>query len=244
MADMRSPIIGVTCTESRTNRNERPPRLGQNRTYLRALTQAGATPLLIPHLANETHLRTLYDLLDGLLLPGGEDMDPVCYGELPHEKLGKTSPERDTVEIALVRWAMEEGLPVLAICRGIQVLNVALGGSLYQDIEEQVPGAQKHNWHPGYARNHLPHTVDVSPQTRLARILGTTTLPVNSRHHQALKKVAPGLAVAARSPDGIIEAVEGEDHPFAIAVQWHPEDLITDERAQRLFDALVDACRA
>jgi putative glutamine amidotransferase len=139
---------------------------------------------------------------------------------------------------------MEEGLPVLAICRGIQVLNVALGGSLYQDIEEQVPGAQKHNWHPGYARNHLPHTVDVSPQTRLARILGTTTLPVNSRHHQALKKVAPGLAVAARSPDGIIEAVEGEDHPFAIAVQWHPEDLITDERAQRLFDALVDACRA
>jgi len=245
MADMRSPIIGVTCTESRTSQNERPPRLGQNRTYLRALTRAGATPLLIPHLPDETQLRTLYDLLDGLLLPGGEDVDPAWYRETPHDKLGKTSPERDTVELALARWSMDEGLPLLAMCRGIQVLNVALGGSLYQDIQHQVPTAQKHNWYPGYPRNHLPHTVDVSPQTRLAHILRTTSLPVNSLHHQALKKVASGLTVVARSPDGIIEAVEAEDHPFAIAVQWHPEELAdTDERAQRLFDALVDACRA
>lgn len=215
------------------------------------MARAGAAPLLIPNLTDETLLRTLYDLLDGLLLSGGEDVDPAHYGEPRHEKCGPVSPDRDEVELTLTRWAMDEGKPLLAICRGIQVLNVALGGSLYQDIQAQVQGAGKHDWRPGTPRNHLSHTVIVVPHTRLAHILGALNSPrplywVNSLHHQAIKDVAPGLTVAARAPDGIVEAVEAEDHPFAIGVQWHPEELAADSmdvRAQRIFDALVEACQ-
>jgi putative glutamine amidotransferase len=133
---------------------------------------------------------------------------------------------------------------LLAICRGIQLLNVALGGSLYQDIAAQIPGAERHDWYPGYPRNRLSHEVAVTPQTRLAALLGDGSLRVNSLHHQALKEVPPGLTVVARAPDGIVEAVEIADHPFALGVQWHPEELAEgDIRAQRLFDALVEACQ-
>lgn len=243
MNGTRPPIVGVTC--SIIHIEDRPPRLGQSRSYLDALVRAGAAPLLIPHLTDRALLRTVYEQLDGLLLPGGDDVDPVRYGELRHEKCGPISTERDEAELTLARWAAEEGKPLLAICRGIQVLNVALGGSLVQDIEAQVPGAERHNWKPGYPRDHLPHTVSVHPQTRLAGLVGADSLPVNSFHHQAIKEVAPGLMVTARAPDQIIEAVELEDHPFAVAVQWHPEELAGDDaRAQRLFDALVLACRA
>lgn len=238
----RPPIIGITCTEIQSESNQRPPRLGQNRSYLHALTKAGAAPLLIPHLSNPASLRSVFDSLDGLLLPGGEDVDPIHYGETPHEKLRQVAPVRDQVELMLTRWAMEEKMPLLAICRGIQVLNVALGGSLYQDIQAQVPQAQRHDWSPGYPRNHLPHLISVASGTRLADILGTS-LPVNSLHHQSLKDTAPELAVVARAPDHIIEGIEAQDHPFALGVQWHPEELVDgDRRAQRLFDALVEAC--
>jgi putative glutamine amidotransferase len=242
MSDRRLPIIGVTCTAIQIE--DRPPRLGQNQTYLNALIRAGAAPVLIPHSTDKLLLRTLYDAVDGLLLPGGEDVDPARYGEPPHEKCGTVSPERDETELLLARWAVDEDKPLLAICRGIQVLNVALGGSLYQDIEAQVPGGQKHDWYPGYPRNHLPHPITLDPGVRLAHILGTTSLSVNSLHHQALKKVALGLRVAARAPDQIIEAVEAEDHPFALGVQWHPEELANgDLRAQKLFDLLVENSR-
>jgi putative glutamine amidotransferase len=215
------------------------------------VARAGAAPLLIPNLTDKTLLRTFYDLFDGLLLSGGEDVDPAHYGEARHEKCGPVSPDRDEVELTLTRWAIVEGKPLLAICRGIQVLNVALGGSLYQDIQAQVQGAGKHDWRAGTPRNDLSHTVMVVPQTRLAHILGALNSPgplywVNSLHHQAIKDVAPGLTVAARAPDGIVEAVEVEGHPFAIGVQWHPEELAADSmdvRAQRMFDALVEACQ-
>jgi putative glutamine amidotransferase len=218
--------------------------LGQNQTYLQALTRAGATPLLIPHLVDETPLRSLYDLLDGLLLPGGVDVDPARYGEARHEECGQSSPDQDETEIRLARWAVNEGKPLLAICRGIQVLNVTLGGSLYQDINSQIPGSEKHDWYPGYARVHLPHSVTITPQTRLATILGESVVRVNSLHHQAIKDIAPGLLATGHTPDGILEAVEVEAHPFAIGVQWHPEELApTDPRAQRLFDELIEACQ-
>lgn len=138
---------------------------------------------------------------------------------------------------------MDEGKPLLAICRGVQVLNVALGGSLYQDIQGLAPGAEKHDWKPDYPRDRLSHTVAVTPHTRLAHILGAASLPVNSLHHQAIRRVAPGLTVTACAPDQIVEAVEAGAHPFAVGVQWHPEELASgDVRAQRLFDALVEAC--
>ena len=135
-------------------------------------------------------------------------------------------------------------MPILAICRGIQVLNVALGGSLFQDIQAQIPGAERHDWYPNHPRDRLSHTVTISPDTRLAQIAGTTLLPVNSLHHQSVKDVAPGLVETGLSPDEIIEAVEAPDHPFAIGVQWHPEELAGgDARAQRLFDAFVEASK-
>jgi putative glutamine amidotransferase len=291
------PTIGITCLNDQPTQDQHPPRFGQNQAYVHAVARAGAAPLLIPQLTDKTLLRTLYELLDGLLLSGGEDVDPARYGEPRHEKCGPVSPDRDEIEFTLTRWALDDEKPLLAICRGIQVLNVALGGSLYQDIQTQVQGADKHDRRPDYPRNHLSHpvlsaacpelvlspveglvpspstefilseveglsikgvegqsrrvegTAIVTPQTRLAHILGPLNSPrplywVNSMHHQAIKDVAPGLTVAARAPDGIVEAVEAEGHPFAIGVQWHPEELAdNDVRSQRIFDALVEACQ-
>jgi putative glutamine amidotransferase len=149
------------------------------------------------------------------------------------------------MELTLSRWVVDEGKPLLAICRGIQVLNVALGGSLYQDIGDQVPGVGRHAWHAGFPRDHLPHEVAIDSGSRLASVVGATSLPVNSLHHQAIKGVAPGLTVVALAPDGIIEAAQVEGHPFALSVQWHPEELTgSDASARRLFAALVRACPA
>ncbi len=218
------------------------PRLGMSRSYVNALLRAGAAPLLIPHIEEKSVLRALFERLDGLLLPGGGDIDPVHFCEARHPKCNEPSAERDDTELALARWAMEGGVPVLGICRGIQVLNVALGGSLFQDIQAQIPSAERHDWYPNYPRDRRSHAVAVTPDTRLAHVVGATTLPVNSLHHQSVKDVAPGLVVTGHSPDGIVESVEAPDHPFAVGVQWHPEELAeSDARAQRLFDAFVEA---
>lgn len=240
----RLPVIGITCVDILPEQAERSVKIGLNQTYVRAVSRAGAVPLLIPHLTDEPRLHVLFDRLDGLLLSGGEDVDPLFYGEQVHEKCRTIARQRDEMEMTLARWAMAEGRPLLAICRGIQLLNVALGGSLYQDIQAQIPGAERHDWYPGYPRDHRPHPVTITPQTRLARIVESPSLPVNSLHHQSLKGIAPGLIVTALAPDGVVEAVEATEHPFAVAVQWHPEELAdNDPVAQRLFDAFVAACR-
>jgi putative glutamine amidotransferase len=189
-------------------------------------------------------LRAMYDRLDGILLPGGEDIDPARYDEPVHPGCGRVTPERDQQELALARWAVDDGRPLLAICRGIQVLNVALGGSLYQDISAQLPLAGRHAHLPGQPRGHPAHQVSIHSQTRLACILGVGELWVNSMHHQAIKELAPRLAITACAPDGVVEGAEVGDHPFAVAVQWHPEEMTTgNPLQQRLFDAFVDACR-
>ena len=245
MNNHRVPVIGLTSITIPSKAEYRPPRVGQNQTYIQAALRAGAAPLLIPHMTDHRLLRTLYDRLDGLLLPGGEDVAPAHYRELAHEKCGTPSLERDETELMLARWAVGEGKPLLAICRGIQVLNVALGGSLYQDIQAQIPGAAKHDWYPGHPRNLRAHGVACTPGSRLAGLIGTPSLEVNSLHHQALKKLAPDLEITARAPDGIVEAVEVPSHPFALGVQWHPEELAAeDAQAQGLFDALVEASQA
>ena len=243
-AGAHPPIVGLTCSATVSEGPSAAPRYSQNQAYVQAVVRAGGVPVLVPLVSNLALLGAAYSLLDGLLLPGGEDVGPERYGEPRHEKCGRVTPVRDEVELTLARWALRDGKPLLAICRGIQVLNVALGGSLVQDIASQIPEAANHTWYPGFPRDRLAHDVHIDDGSRLARICGTDDLPVNSLHHQAVKDLASGLTVAGQAPDGLIEAVEANDHPFAIGVQWHPEELAaSNARAQRLFDALVAACR-
>ncbi len=255
MTGKQVAMVGLTCSTTRSDAEPRSTRLGQNATYVQALVRAGAAPVLIPHLPDLGLLRSVYERVDALLLPGGGDIAPEHFGEHAHEKCGPPDPDRDRSELALVRWCVADHKPLLAICRGIQVLNVALGGSLYQDIGAQMQGAGRHDWSPGYPRDFLAHSVSVVPGTRLAAIWElagdllqqpvsdrTVHGEVNSFHHQAIKELAPGLQVVARAPDGVVEAVEMEGHPFVLGVQWHPEELAhKDNRAQQLFHALIGA---
>jgi putative glutamine amidotransferase len=237
------PLIGIPGRRDQSSRGSLV--FAQNRTYVDAVAIAGGAPVLIPLNLDEGALRAIYERLDGLLLTGGVDVHPKHYGEAIHEKCGEIDEARDTVELTLTRWGLVEGLPILAICRGIQVLNVAAGGTLYQDIASQVSGSLKHDCWPDYARNYLAHQVTVDGGSQLAAILGQSQVGVNSMHHQAVKDLAPRFRVVARAPDGLIEAIEVNDHPFALGVQWHPEELLEDAPPmRRLFEEFVSAARS
>jgi putative glutamine amidotransferase len=190
----------------------------------------------------------IFDRLDGIFLTGGVDVDPSRYGEPKHPKCGNTDPDRDAIELMLLEHAMATKKPVLAVCRGIQILNVAAGGTLYQDVTEQVPAAMKHDYFPTPerpSRSYLAHEITVKSDSRLGHILGDSVVPVNSMHHQAIKDLAPTLRATAFAPDGIIEAVEGTNGQFLMAVQWHPEELADSQPGmKRLFTAFVDATAA
>jgi putative glutamine amidotransferase len=219
-----------------------PPKLALNRAYFEALEAAGAIPLPIPIVPGPRHLRLLYELLDGLLLPGGADVEPGRYGAVAREDCNLTlMPDLDEVELTLAKWTIEDDLPLLAICRGIQLLNVAYGGTLWQDL--QVEGATRES-HDRDPRDLLVHSLDIEPGTMLARVAGATRIQVNSLHHQAIREPGKGLRVVARSPDGVIEGVEAGGHRFAIGIQCHPEELRSKETwAASLFDELVDAAK-
>ncbi len=218
-----------------------------NSRYYHAAAAAGGAPVMIPLLTEDLEaLREAYDRLDGLLLAGGVDMDPATFGEPPHPRLGRIDPARDAVELTLARWALADRKPVLGLCRGLQVLNVALGGTLVQDIEAELPGALKHDYFPtaGYDREHLAHPVRLSGGSRLHAAFGDAEVLVNSMHHQAVKAVAPALLVSARAPDGVVEGVESGTEHFLVGVQWHPEMFEqTDPRTRRLFQDFVRAAR-
>jgi len=238
------PLIGIPSRSDQSSPHSLPV-FAQNQTYVAAVAVAGGAPVLIPLNLDEEALRAIYERLDGLLLAGGGDLHPKHYGEAIHEKCGHIDEARDTVELTLTRWALAEGLPVFGICRGIQVMNVAAGGTLYQDIASQVPGSLKHDCWPDYPRNYLAHQVTVNADSRLAAILGQRRVGVNSMHHQAVKDLAPRFRVVARDPDGLIEAIEDHDHPFALGVQWHPEELVEDAPPmRRLFEHFVSAARS
>lgn len=244
---MRAPIIGISMKtlagiDGAVASEPSSSVLGTR--YIQAVADAGGLPWPIPVLPEGVHhLRRVLAEVDGLLLPGGSDIAPTLYGGAPHPSMGGHDPARDASEAALVRWATDAHLPVLGICRGMQFLNVARGGTLLPDISVAVPAALKHDYFPsqGYDRGLLVHSARALPASKARWILGQAPVEVNSLHHQAVETIGEGLAVTALSPDGVVEAMEDPHHPFFMGVQWHPEEIQDRPDMRALLCAFVEA---
>ncbi len=232
-----SPLIGITCHHGLEYQYI------LNHSYVQSVTEAGGVPLLLA-MGIKSDVDMLVDRLDGLLLSGGFDINPLFYEEEPINELGEISSGRDANELELVRAFLQADKPVLGICRGHQVFNVAQGGTMYQDIYAQIEGNVLQ--HAQLARrDHLSHRVQLEEGSKLAAILGSSDILVNSFHHQAVKDAGDEIAVCGTSSDGVIEAIVSESHTFALGVQWHPENTACagDPPSKNLFAAFVDACR-
>jgi putative glutamine amidotransferase len=252
-AQQGRPLIGVTTSEVREPKRiqqtpESEPKVREmvlGLTYLRALAAAGAVPMVIPPLPEEA-IGSLLDRLDGVCLSGGPDLDPDTYGASHHPELGPIEPDLDRFELAVARQADAREMPILAICRGTQALNVARGGSLIQHLPEISPEFAHRQSAPG---DQTSHPIEIEPGSRLAMALGddevevADELDVNSFHHQAIERLGEGLKVTARAPDGTIEAIEDSSHPFLIGVQWHAETLVQRPYEAALFRNFVRASR-
>ncbi|MFQ5409644.1 MAG: gamma-glutamyl-gamma-aminobutyrate hydrolase family protein [Anaerolineales bacterium] len=237
---MTKPLIGITCQRRDWQGGKREV-YGQLVTYSEAVHRQGGLPVLLPLGVDADDLREIFARLDGVVLTGGGDIAPHFYGHGLTEFDREVDEDRDQIEINLARWASAEEKPLLAICRGVQILNVALGGTLIHDIAAELPGAVKHDYFPDYPRDMLAHPVQIEEGSRLAEALRAPIIDVNSLHHQALLDIASELHVVGHAPDGVIEGVEIDGHPFAVGVQWHPEWLQDNPEMRSLFAAFVRA---
>ncbi|MDP9129904.1 MAG: gamma-glutamyl-gamma-aminobutyrate hydrolase family protein [Candidatus Binatota bacterium] len=242
------PLIAITAGEV-VNREYpwAPVTHGQSHTYVDAVVRAGGAPIIVPIVNNQTVLRKLYDQCDGLLLSGGNDLDPRNYSSKPVIKTRRISPQRDKQEIQLLKWAFEDDKPVLGICRGMQLINVTLDGNLYQDIVTSVPTAHNHEaCIVDKDFNHLAHHLKLAAGSQLAKILETDTMAANTLHHQAVHELGKGLVITARAEDGVIEAIELPGKRFVIGVQSHPETLEagTEPHWRKLFTAFIGSCKS
>lgn len=246
----KRPVIGIAMQTLQPIPGELPLCWVMGQKYVRVLRGVGAVPWLIPLLDDdEATLREIYDRLDGLFLTGGMDVDPASYQEDRRTDCGRTDLARDWTELHLVRWAQEDKKPILGVCRGMQVINVALGGSLYQDIASEFKCAIKHDYFPNpnndFTRQQLVHPIRVQRDTKLRSLLESDKLDVNSMHHQAIRTLAPGLKVTSTAPDDVIESVEGINGQFLIGVQWHPEELTeANPGMRRIFESFIEASAA
>jgi putative glutamine amidotransferase len=230
-----SKLIAISATADAT-------RIRLSLNYARSLEGAGLIPLVVPPLTDPTTAGAILDSAGGLLLTGGEDVDPARFGAAAHPRLGAVNPQRDATELALIEAARTRRVPILAICRGIQILNVEYGGTLYQDLPSQRPSAVEHD--STGDRHTRTHEVSITAGSRLAAATGASTMAVNSYHHQAVDRCGAGVHVTAVASDGVIEAVEADDPSWwVLCVQWHPEDLTTDVRSwdRGIFKAFADA---
>lgn len=210
--------------------------------YAQGLEEMGAAPVMLPYTASKEALQRYAELFDGFLFPGGQDLHPSLYGLEDAEKCGELCRRRDAMEAAFYPLARATGKPMLGICRGIQLFNVMEGGDLYQDLPTEFPSAVQHHETPPYDK--VAHRVTIEEGTPLFGAVGVTEMGVNSYHHQAVKRLGEGLAVAATAPDGVVEALYLPDHKFALAVQWHPEfSFCSDGNSRKIFGAFVEACR-
>ena len=234
---MTKPLIGIG-SDVLQQKGERD-RAFVFTTYVEALRRAGAVPVLVP--PQPENAREIVEDLDGLLLAGGDDCDPAAYGEARHPSVVELmDPRRQANDLTLARAARERGIPTLGICLGVQVMNVAGGGTLIQDIASSIDTEIDHASEP---TDRHRHEVFVEANTHLASIIGAGELNVNSSHHQAIGRIAESLRVTAHAPDGVVEGLEDPAHPFYVGVQWHPEDMPHEESATKLFGAFVDAAR-
>lgn len=244
-----TPLIAVTTSEIRDGRDaSRTPQSEPARPemllglrYLKAIEEAVAVPVVVPPIHDEALLSALLDRVSGVCLTGGPDLDPVSYGALPHAQLGPTWRELDAYELALARLADNRGLPILAICRGLQTINVSRGGTLHQHLPEHVGGGINHR--QTEPPEQTTHSVSLTESSQVADILGARSVRVNSFHHQAADRIGRGLVVTGHANDGTIEGLEASDREFLIAVQWHAECLTGDPAQRALFRAFTDAAR-
>ena len=238
---MKCPMIGITVSQKKDSHGLNAAYLPS--AYAAAIRDAGGLPVLIPNEFPLADLKQLLESMDGILIPGGGDIDPAFYGEETHPTVANVIPERDALEKALIDLAIESDKPLFCICRGHQMLNVALGGTLYTHIPDQFKTKIRHDQPSSVSPSNLAHEVVISPDTRLASIMECNAARVNSRHHQAIKEPAARRAVTAYASDGLIEAVELPQHRFCIGVQWHPEGIRDIREHGNLFTAFIAVAR-
>jgi putative glutamine amidotransferase len=236
---MTYPLIGLTTYQAKNEANL--PIIALLRAYLDALIQAKGIPVLIPANLSKENYRKLYRHLDGIIFTGGGDISLDLFDGEPHHSINGVDPERDSSELSLLELFVKNKKPFLGICRGFQLVNVGMGGTLFTNLEDQMSGVQKHDYYPDFPRSHLAHHVTVVDGSKLADILKEADLFVNSLHHQGAKHIPSSLTPVAYATDGLIEAVELPNHPFGIAIQWHPEWLTDQPVTRRLFQAFVKA---
>jgi putative glutamine amidotransferase len=236
---MTIPLIGVTT--ARTLNEKGFSQVGIPESYIKALSMAGAYPVLIPLGLPMDWIFELLPRINGVLFSGGGDVYPERYGSNNHPKVSNVDEERDQVEISLYEEVTRREMPFLGICRGLQVINVALGGTLYEDLEDQRPDTLKHDYWMDYPPDYLSHPVRLSNNSRINDIVYMEMINVNSLHHQGIRDLASVLDATAHSPDGLIEAIELPDYPFGLGVQWHPEWLQNDQAMRALFSDFVKA---
>jgi putative glutamine amidotransferase len=236
---MSKPKIGVTV--SADEQKDRTHELKLKEAYFTSIQHAGGEPVAFPMDTPVEKIPEVLSSFRGILLSGGGDIDPTIFAGLPHPRVYGVDPVRDQLEIELARYCADNKIPLFGICRGLQVMNVALGGTLYTDITDQLSGALKHPCFPEYPRDYLAHSVMIKISTHLTAITENTQMKVNSMHHQGIKDLGDGLTVSAMSADGLVEGIEFMFHPFFLGVQWHPECLPNSPSDQALFSALVRA---
>ncbi|UCE66988.1 MAG: gamma-glutamyl-gamma-aminobutyrate hydrolase family protein [Candidatus Zixiibacteriota bacterium] len=243
--DSKKPKIGITLSATVHSKKWRwPSRHGFDylkRDYHQAVINAGGIPILLANTSEISIINDYVESIDGLLVSGGEDLHPKYFGRKPHKSITLSAPERDEFEIKIIKRALNKDIPVFGICRGFQVMNIALGGTIFQDLSCAPFGTIKHA-DPKEAGD-VYHRIKIEKSTLLYEIIGARSIEVNSSHHQIIDKIGKKLKVTAYSSDGVIEGFEGPDFKFLLAVQWHPEMIPKRFHSKRLFKVLIETCR-
>lgn len=239
---MKKPVIGIAADHVPYNQSDDRVAEGVMEDYISAILLAGGVPVLLPVALGQEHSGAVIDRLDGVLLTGGHDINPILYGQQPLPVSETPDPAKDQLDLSLVQLCLKRKKPLLGICRGMQMLNIVLGGTLYQDLPSIAQSALHNvNNYPEHSLNAFAHTVQIVPDSQLSTALATTSVQTNSRHHQGVHELGHGLVPVATTEDGLIEGVEYPHHPFCVGVQWHPENLKEDPAMRRLFRHFVHA---